>query len=108
MPSSPEQQRCTQATPSPGDDMPLAAFFAQFASFSFNKNQSSNKNFSRLIKTLKCSPEDSPGKRVLREGFNDALVQEFNTRFGTDGNNISNWQNLCHVPSGKSSFEKFI
>ncbi|KAG2121761.1 hypothetical protein DEU56DRAFT_894574 [Suillus clintonianus] len=106
MPSGAERRRRKAAnaanarrtpTPSPpGDDMPLAAFFAQFASFSFNENQSSNKNYDRLIKTLKCSPEDTE-RRAVREGFKDALVQEFNERFGTDGNDISNWQNLCNV-----------
>jgi hypothetical protein len=76
--------------------MPLAAFFAQFASFSFNENQSSNKNFDRLIKVMRITTED-PVRREVREGFKDALVQEFNERFGTDGNKFSNWQNLCNV-----------
>ncbi|KIK40425.1 hypothetical protein CY34DRAFT_269467 [Suillus luteus UH-Slu-Lm8-n1] len=83
-------------TPPPVDDMPLAAFFAQFASFSFNENQSSNKNFDRLIKVMKITTQD-PVRREVREGFKDALVQEFNERFGTDGNDLSNWQNLCNV-----------
>ncbi|KAG2338289.1 hypothetical protein BDR05DRAFT_893921 [Suillus weaverae] len=76
--------------------MPLAAFFAQFESFSFNANQSSNKNFDRLIRVIKCGPQD-PRRRAVQEGFKDALVQEFNERFGTDGNDLSNWQNLCRV-----------
>lgn len=83
-------------TPPPVDDAPLAAFFAQFESFSFNANQSSNKNFDRLVRVMKCSPQD-PDRRVVREGFKDALVLEFNARFGIDGNDISNWQNLCRV-----------
>ncbi|KAG2102846.1 uncharacterized protein F5147DRAFT_615876 [Suillus discolor] len=84
-------------TPPPVDDTPLAAFFAQFAAFSFNESQSSNKNFDRLVKVLKCDVEDTQRRIVVREGFKDALVQEFNTHFGTDGNDISNWQNLCRV-----------
>ncbi|KAG1867071.1 hypothetical protein C8R48DRAFT_704100 [Suillus tomentosus] len=76
--------RRTSTPPPVDDDMPLAAFFAQFASFSFNENQSSHKNFDRLVKVLKC------------DGFKDALVHEFNARFGTD-NSISNWQYLCGV-----------
>jgi hypothetical protein len=84
-------------TPTPPvDDTPLAAFFTQFASFSFNANQSSSKNFDRLVRAIKCDPQD-PDRHAVREGFKDALVQEFNERFGTDGNDISNWQNLCHV-----------
>ncbi|KAG1831626.1 hypothetical protein EV424DRAFT_161352 [Suillus variegatus] len=78
--------------------MPLAAFFAQFASFSFNENQSSHKNFDRLVKVLKCDVKDPQGRIALaREGFKNALVHEFNARFGTDRKNISNWQNLCGV-----------
>lgn len=84
------------STPPPDHDMPLAAFFAQFASFSFNADQSANKNFDRLVRVIKCSPQD-PERRAVREGFKDALVQEFNERFGTDGNDLSNWQNLCRV-----------
>ncbi|KAG1899050.1 uncharacterized protein F5891DRAFT_954781 [Suillus fuscotomentosus] len=77
--------------------MPLAAFFAQFASFPFNENQSSHKNFDRLVKVLKCDVKDPQGRIALaREGFKDALVHEFNARFGTD-NSISNWQYLCGV-----------
>jgi len=84
-------------TPPPDDDdTPLAAFFAQFASFSFKENQSSNKNFDRLVSVLRIDTKD-PQRRELREGFKDALVQEFNARFGTDGNDLSNWQNLCRV-----------
>ncbi|KAG1731814.1 uncharacterized protein EDB91DRAFT_707621 [Suillus paluster] len=83
-------------TPPAADDMPLAAFFAQFQSFSFNANQSSNKNFDRLIKVLNFGPND-PQRRAAREGFKDALVLEFNERFGTDGNDIAAWQNLCCV-----------
>lgn len=93
---SSSSDRNTPAPPSPVDDMPLAAFFAQFASFSFNENQSSNKNFDRLVKVMRITKND-PERRVVREGFKDALVQEFNERFGTDGNDLSNWQNLCNV-----------
>ncbi|KAG1818164.1 uncharacterized protein BJ212DRAFT_1349224 [Suillus subaureus] len=59
-------------TPPPVDDTPLAAFFAQFASFSFNANQSSGKNFDRLVRVIKCGPQD-PERREVREGFKDAL-----------------------------------
>ncbi|KAG1831636.1 hypothetical protein EV424DRAFT_1372149 [Suillus variegatus] len=102
MSSSTERRRSESAnsrrtpTPPPVDDTPLAAFFAQFAAFSFKENQSSNKNFDRLVKVLRIDAKD-PQRREVREGFKDALVQEFNTRFGTDGNDISNWQNLCGV-----------
>lgn len=84
------------STPSPVDDTPLTVFFAQFASFSFDANKSSNKNFDSLLRVLRCDPQ-GPEKRAVREGFKDALVQEFNARFGTDGNDLSNWQNLCNV-----------
>ncbi|KAG1899022.1 uncharacterized protein F5891DRAFT_434919 [Suillus fuscotomentosus] len=85
-------------TPPPVDEMPLAAFFAQFASFSFDEKQPSYQNFGRLVKVLKCDVKDHQKRIALaREGFNDALVHEFNVRFGIDQNDISNWQNLCGV-----------
>ncbi|KAG2158674.1 uncharacterized protein EDB93DRAFT_1119664 [Suillus bovinus] len=104
MSSDTEQRNCKGAnagrTPTPPtvDDMPLAAFFAQFASFSFsfNANQSSSKNFNRLIKVLKCDLK-TPQGRLIQDGFRDALVQEFNARFGSDRNDLSNWQNLCRA-----------
>lgn len=102
MSSSTERRRSESAnsrptpTPPPVDDTPLAAFFAQFAAFSFKENQSSNKNLDRLVRVLRIDAKD-PQTREVREGFKDALVQEFNERFGTDGNDISNWQNLCRV-----------
>ncbi|KAG0701162.1 hypothetical protein DFH29DRAFT_578645 [Suillus ampliporus] len=102
MPSGAERRRRKSAnarrtpTPPPVDDTPLAAFFAQFESFSFNARQPSNKNFDRLIRVLKIEPND-PERHVVREGFKDALVMEFNERFGTDGNDLAAWQNLCCV-----------
>jgi hypothetical protein len=32
-----------------------------------------------------------------REGFKDALVQEFNKMYGTDVNDLGSWQGLCRV-----------
>ncbi|KAG1831634.1 hypothetical protein EV424DRAFT_1372125 [Suillus variegatus] len=70
-------------TPPPVDDMPLAAFFAQFASFSFDEKQPSYKNFGRLVKVLRCDVKDPQRCIALaREGFNDALVHEFNNLCG--------------------------
>ncbi|KAJ8587676.1 hypothetical protein M405DRAFT_863535 [Rhizopogon salebrosus TDB-379] len=102
MPSGANRRRRKHAserrtpTPPPDDDTPLAVFFAQFESFSFNARQSSHGNFKRLIRTINSGPDD-PERRAARDGFKDALVQEFNELFGTDGNDFAAWQNLCHV-----------
>ena len=29
--------------------------------------------------------------------FKDAIVKQFNVIYGTDANDIENWQSLCHV-----------
>ncbi|OJA19762.1 hypothetical protein AZE42_06789 [Rhizopogon vesiculosus] len=89
-------RRTPTLPPVDDNDMPLAVFFAQFESFSFNARQSSHKNFKRLVRTISSGPND-PERRAAREGFKDALVQEFNERFGTDGNDLAAWQNLCDV-----------
>ncbi|OAX40315.1 hypothetical protein K503DRAFT_798946 [Rhizopogon vinicolor AM-OR11-026] len=117
MPSSTERRRreltTASRTPTPSlvdddENTPLAVFFAQFESFSFNARQSSHKNFKRLIKAISSDPNDperraalkgfkNAERRAARKGFKDALVQDFNKRFGTDGNDLAAWQNLCNV-----------
>jgi hypothetical protein len=35
--------------------------------------------------------------REARRNFKSAMVQQFNSLYGTDENNLSSWQNLCRV-----------
>lgn len=40
---------------------------------------------------------DEDAREEAREGFKNALVQEFNKMYGTDVNDIGSWQGLCRV-----------
>ncbi|KIJ63550.1 hypothetical protein HYDPIDRAFT_112993 [Hydnomerulius pinastri MD-312] len=77
---------------------PLSAFFAQFASlgFTYRTTSSAHANLRRLYKTSGWKG-NTPERQEARGGFKDALVQQFNYIYGTDGNDLGAWQNLCSV-----------
>ncbi|KAF9218750.1 hypothetical protein BS17DRAFT_790809 [Gyrodon lividus] len=79
-------------------DPPLEAFFVQYVGlgFSYRAESSAHKNFARLCKVSGWAG-NSGERRDAREGFKDALVQQFNTTYGTDGDDLAAWQNLCSV-----------
>jgi len=81
-----------------GAEAPLEVFFVQFASlgFSYKPESSAHKNFDRLCNISRWT-KNSAERRDARVGFKDALVQQFNFIYGTDGNNLAAWQNLCSV-----------
>ena len=35
--------------------------------------------------------------RAARREFKSAMVQQFNSLYGTDEDDLNSWQNLCHV-----------
>ena len=41
--------------------------------------------------------KDHPDKKTAHKAFKDAIVKQFNVVYGTDVNDLGNWQNLCHV-----------
>ncbi|CAE6428061.1 unnamed protein product [Rhizoctonia solani] len=48
-------------------------------------------------KPLKKDEPPNPEFVKAREGFRDALVQQFNALYGTDEDDLTSWQNLCCV-----------
>jgi hypothetical protein len=36
-------------------------------------------------------------KEVAHRHFKDALVKQFNAIYGTDEDDLGEWQNLCHI-----------
>jgi hypothetical protein len=44
-----------------------------------------------------CRDWEEEDRDDARQGFKDALVQEFNKIYGTDVNDIGSWQGLCRV-----------
>ncbi|KAH0828875.1 hypothetical protein J3R83DRAFT_2262 [Lanmaoa asiatica] len=81
---------------SPATPPPLETFFAGFAAvgFSYQPATSAQKNFARLCQVSGWA-RNSPARADAREGFKDALVQQFNFLYGVDGNDLAAWQNLC-------------
>jgi len=79
-------------------EQPLEEFFARFASlsFSYNPTSSAHKNFANLCRVSGWA-ENSGERHEAHAGFHDALVQQFNAIYGTDGNDLAAWQNLCCV-----------
>lgn len=82
-------------TQSPSPD-PLETFFAAFAAvgFSYQPTATAQKNFERLCKVSGWEAK-SPAHADARNGFNDALVQQFNFLYGVDGKDLATWHNLC-------------
>ncbi|KIK93953.1 hypothetical protein PAXRUDRAFT_143929 [Paxillus rubicundulus Ve08.2h10] len=79
-------------------EQPLEEFFTRFVElgFSYKPTSSAHKNFANLCKVSGWA-RNSGEHRNARAGFNDALVQQFNAIYGTDGNDLIAWQNLCCV-----------
>ncbi|KAI9455823.1 hypothetical protein HD554DRAFT_2178320 [Boletus coccyginus] len=77
---------------------PLETFFAGFAAvgFSYRPAASAQKNFARLCK-VSGWVGNSPARENARDGFKDALVQQFNFLYGVDTNDLAAWHNLCKV-----------
>ncbi|KIJ63548.1 hypothetical protein HYDPIDRAFT_168373 [Hydnomerulius pinastri MD-312] len=77
---------------------PLSVFFAQFTSlgFTYRTTSSAHANLSRLYKTSGWKG-NIPERQEARTEFKDALVQQFNYIYGTNGNDLTAWQNLCSV-----------
>ncbi|KAG9127401.1 hypothetical protein FRC07_014211 [Ceratobasidium sp. 392] len=74
----------------------LAAFFAQFPGFHYDPSQSVATEFKRL----KESPQ-WPRRKIKQDrwtgSYRLALVLQFNETYGTDGDDLESWQNLCRV-----------
>lgn len=85
----------SQASATPA---PLETFFAGFAvvGFSYRPATTAQKNFAHLCKVSGWAG-NSPARVNAREGFKDALVQQFNFLYGVDGNDLAAWQNLCRA-----------
>lgn len=83
---------------SPATPTPLETFFAGFADagFSYQPATSARKNFARLCRASGWVG-NSPARTDARQGFKDALVQQFNFLYGVDGNDLAAWHNLCET-----------
>jgi hypothetical protein len=69
----------------------LEVFFALY-DFEYDSSKPATDEFRRMSRSW-----GREAREEAREGFKDALVQEFNKMYGTDVNDIGSWQGLCRV-----------
>jgi hypothetical protein len=75
---------------------PLARFFAQYPSFRYNPLNSSSKEFYRMCDHFSWD-RDNRERKDAHADFKTALVQQFNTVYGTDDTILETWQGLCRA-----------
>lgn len=79
--------------------MNVAEFFAAYPGFDYDAANDCMTEWRRLCAHLGIDPDDREifqvrdTKRRLRK----ALVRQFNTRFGTDVDSLTAWQELCRL-----------
>ncbi|CAE6428049.1 unnamed protein product, partial [Rhizoctonia solani] len=74
----------------------LKAFFAKYPSFSYDSSRPVMSEFYHMCDHFRWERGDEE-REEARDYFKDALVQEFNTIYGTDHNSLVAWQSLCRV-----------
>ena len=93
-----------------GEDA-LDAFFEQYPSFPYNRNAPSSQEFYRMCDFFTWDRDD-PEREAAHECFKTALVQQFNSVYGTDVNDVESWHKLClalnlePLPEGLSAMRK--
>ncbi|KAL4242398.1 hypothetical protein ABKN59_011938 [Abortiporus biennis] len=89
----------------------LDGFFHQYTQFAYNPNASVAREFQRLSERMGWNDEE---RRMARERYQEALVNEFNDIFGTNPSDYATWQKLFEilkiepVPSSVTACKKAI
>ena len=71
-------------------------FFSTFPEFNYDNTAPFTKEFYRMCNFFNWSREN-PYRNAAREEFRAAMVQEFNSLYGSDVDDLSSWQVLCRV-----------
>jgi len=79
-----------------GIQTPLEGFFSQYSKFQPQPLNSPVDEFNRLCKEYRWK-KGHPKREAARDGFNFAIKREFVDLYGSDENDINNWQKLCRV-----------
>jgi len=74
----------------------LDEFFARYPAFSYNASAAVMTEFYRMCNFFSWGRDDEE-KESAREHLKDAMTQQFNSRYGTDVDDLSAWRNLCRV-----------
>ncbi|KAN0082970.1 hypothetical protein V8E55_008765 [Tylopilus felleus] len=76
---------------------PLEDFFAKYyPEFDYDATASASHEFYRLCDELDWDSGDPEREDAHRE-FKNTLVKQFNEIYGTDEDDLGEWQNLCHI-----------
>ena len=71
----------------------LDAFFAQYPAFDYNRGCSSSLEYYRMCDFFDWDRDD-PERKEAHEDFKTAMVQQFNSLYGTEIDDIKSWRGL--------------
>ncbi|KDN35285.1 hypothetical protein RSAG8_11720, partial [Rhizoctonia solani AG-8 WAC10335] len=74
----------------------LKAFFGKYPSFNYDSSKPVMLEFYRMCDRFGWE-RDNREREKARDHFKNAMVQEFNSIYGTDDHSLAAWQNLCRV-----------
>lgn len=72
----------------------MDTFFAQYPTFTRPSTSGLLDCFKALSVSQAWTPKDEEDAKI---NFRTAMVQEFNTRYGTNEKDLESWRNLCRV-----------
>jgi hypothetical protein len=72
----------------------LTDFFDQYVNFVYDPTKSATDEFYRLC-DLYGWKKDDQSKLDAKKAFQDALTLQFNDSYGTNVDDLTNWQALC-------------
>ncbi|KAK7418831.1 hypothetical protein QQX98_003693 [Neonectria punicea] len=75
---------------------PIDDFFAQYPRFRYRRNAHFWDEFYRMCGQFKGT-WDGADRDSAKAGFRVAMVEQFNSAFGTDENDLESWQRLCRI-----------
>ncbi|KAG8221770.1 hypothetical protein J3R82DRAFT_2084, partial [Butyriboletus roseoflavus] len=89
--------RIQKHRPSTSNPSHLSDFFAKYyPDFQYDATESASSEFYRLCDESGWD-RGKPERADAHEHFKDALVRQFNEAYGTDENNLGDWQSLCRI-----------
>jgi len=77
----------------PPPEGPLKAFFNRYSWFTYDPTESAPNQFHRLQTTARWKRAD-PEQQEAWEDYLEALVQQFNSSYGEDENDLAAWHGL--------------
>ncbi|KPM37775.1 hypothetical protein AK830_g8804 [Neonectria ditissima] len=85
--------------PDPGSEVfhePIDEFFARYPRFRYKRDAHFWDEFYRMCGQFKWKGDDTKRKRA-KDDFRAAMVEQFNSAFGTDEKDLESWQRLCRI-----------